>query len=152
MRMTRRQMRKMILKEMDMMGMGADPSLIEHAKNVLEIGMGMGLTLAPLILILLTIPLSPGLLFQMLESYHRDLLTEAEFKEMHRIYNEEKNPERARAYFDSVVRAKGYDNDRMGPRHMASGRRDATYAQDYSAEHGDILPPTSFEFDDGEEL
>lgn len=152
MRMTRRQMRKMILKEMDMMGMGADPSLIEHAKNVLEIGVGMGLTLAPLILILLTIPLSPGLLFHVLESYHRDLLTEAEFKEMHRIYNEEKNPERARAYFDSVVSAKGYDNDRMGPRHVASGRRDASYAQAYSSEHGDILTPTSFEFDDGEEL
>lgn len=152
MRMTRRQMRKMILKEMDMMGMAADPSLIEHAKNILEIGMGMGIALAPLILMLLTIPLSPGLLFHMLESYHRDLLTEAEFKEMHRILNEEKSPERARAYFDSVVRAKGYDNDRMGPRHIGSGRRDATYAQEYSAEHGDILPPTSFEFDDGEEL
>jgi len=146
MKINRREIRRMILQEMDMAGMGVDPDQLNQALEVAKTVLALGVTMGSMVAILL-MTVFPGVAFQVIEEYHRGLLSEEEFKAMLKIKNEQ-GVEAAGAYFDSVVREKGYDPGGMGPVHRGSGKRDASYAQAYNRDHGDILPPSSFDFDD----
>lgn len=134
--LNRRKLRKMILKEMDMMSMGVDPQMIMQAfQTLLTLGT-MGAAFVGLLAML-----GPIMFHGFLDSYFRGLFSENEYKRFTELTKTD--PEAAKRYADEILRRKGYDPGSPGgvPLYRGNsetGEIDASYAQNYTDEHGDI--------------
>tara|TARA_R100001510_G_C7486894_1_gene96405 strand:- start:20 stop:403 length:384 start_codon:yes stop_codon:yes gene_type:complete len=127
MKITKRQLRKLILKEMDMTTMG-------------QVAGGIIMSIASLFLVL-----GPIALHGLLDGYMRGLFSENELRKMHEL--SQQNPGLGKQYMESILAEKGYDNESgMLPTHHTAGR-DTQPARDYTSQYGDILPPSDFDID-----
>ena len=88
MKITRKQVRKLILKEMDMMTMG-------------QIAGGIIMSIASLFLVL-----GPIALHSLMDGYMRGLFYESELKKMHELSKED--PKKGKQYMEYVLMKKGY--------------------------------------------
>lgn len=129
--LNRRKLRKMILKEMDMMSMGVDPQMIMQAFQALLALGTMGAAFVGLLAML-----GPVMFHGFLDGYFRGLFSENEYQRFTEL--SKTDPEAAKRYADEILRRKGYDpSGGPVPRH-SSGDIDARHAQDYTREFGDI--------------
>lgn len=127
MKITKRKLRKLILKEMDMMTMG-------------QVAGGVIMAIASLFLVL-----GPIALHGLMDGYMRGLFSENELRKMHEL--SQQDPEMGKQYMESILVEKGYDSESgMLPTHHTVGR-DTQPARDYTRQYGDILPPSDFDID-----
>jgi len=126
MKLTRKQVRRLILKEMDMMTVG-------------QVAGGVIMSIVPLFLVF-----GPIVLHGLMDGYMRGLFSENELRKMHELSKQD--PEMGKQYMESVLTEKGYETGIL-PTHHTAGR-DTQPARDYTDVYGDILPPSNFDVDD----
>lgn len=132
MKINRKEIRRMILQEMDMSGMGVDMQAVYQAfQGLLMIG-GMGAALTSILLML-----GPVMFHGFLDGYYRGLFSEAEYKKFVELSRE--NSEEAKRYADHVISKKGYDPSGGPVPVHRSGDINTRHARDYNEMHGDIM-------------
>jgi hypothetical protein len=136
MKLTKRKLRKILLKEMDLMGMGIDMGQVMQAvQGLLAAGLSLGAVMVALLSML-----GPVMFNGFIDGYYRGLFSENEFKRF--VDLQKTDPEAAKRYADRIITTKGYsapsESEYGQPVHLATGEVDARHARDYTAQHGDI--------------
>jgi hypothetical protein len=132
MKINRKEIRRMILQEMDMSGMGIDMEAAYQAFQALLVIGGMGVSLLSMLMML-----GPVMFHGFLDGYFRGLFSEAEYKKFVELSRE--NPEAAKRYANHVISKKGYDPAGGSVPVHSSGDIDTRHARDYNEMHGDII-------------
>jgi len=89
-KITKRKLRKLILKEMDMMTMG-------------QVAGGVIMSIVPLFLVF-----GPIVLHGLMDGYMRGLFSENELRKMHELSKQD--PGMGKQYMESILAEKGYDS------------------------------------------